>query len=72
MYICNNCEAVFETPDTHEEHHPYGDTYAVEEWAVYPHCAENDFSLAQECSGCGEYVADLDDGLCEICYNETE
>ena len=71
MYICNNCEAVFETPGTHEERHPYGMTSATEYWAVCPFCGETDFNEAKKCDRCGEYVAELDEGLCDCCYGDT-
>lgn len=70
MYICNNCESVFETPDVHEERHPYGDTYATEHWYVCPHCGDTDFDEAKKCERCGKYVAELDEGLCDCCYGE--
>jgi hypothetical protein len=70
MLICNECGEVFEEPKIIEEHHPYGMTYATEHWAVCPHCEETDFQEARQCTQCGEYVADLEEGLCEICYDE--
>ena len=70
MYICNNCGEVFETPDTYKEHHPYGMTTASEEWAVCPSCGDNDFSEAKQCMLCGEYVAEIDLGLCDVCYGD--
>lgn len=70
MYICNNCGAVFETPRTHEEHHPYGMTSATEIWAICPHCDDTDFSDAKQCEHCGEFVAELHDGLCDVCHGD--
>lgn len=70
MYICNNCEAVFETPAVHEEKHPYGMTYATEYWSVCPHCQDTDFDEAEKCERCGEYVAELDEGLCDVCHGD--
>lgn len=70
MYICNSCGLVFETPDVQEERHPYGDTYATEKWYVCPHCKDNDFDEAEKCERCGEYVAELDEGLCDVCHGE--
>ena len=70
MYICNNCEEVFEKPKIYYEHHPYGMGYAEERWVVCPHCGEADFEEAKECKRCGEYVAELEDGLCDVCYSE--
>ena len=38
MYICSECEGVFEEPETYEEHHPYGMGTASETWYVCPYC----------------------------------
>ena len=70
MFICNECGELFEEPKIIEEHHPYGMGYATEEWAVCPHCKETDFQEAKQCSRCGEYVAELEDGLCDVCYGD--
>lgn len=70
MYICEECESVFEEPKIIEEHHPYGMGYATEEWAVCPHCESTDYTEAKRCKRCGEYFAELDDGLCDICYDD--
>lgn len=70
MYICNNCGAVFSEPDTYEEHHPYGMGYAAEKWAVCPFCEETDYSEAKQCERCGEFAAELNNGLCECCYGD--
>ena len=70
MYICNECGLVFENYETYEEHHPYGMTSATETWAVCPHCGEAGFEEAKECSRCGNFVAELTDGLCDCCYEE--
>ena len=68
MYICNECEEVFEEPKIIEEHHPYGMGFATEEWAVWPFCQDSDIQEAERCEECGQYVAELGDGLCEACY----
>ena len=71
MFICHECGEVFEEPKIIEEHHPYGMTYATEEWAVCPHCGENNFDKAKKCSMCGEYVAEVDEEeLCEVCHSD--
>lgn len=48
MFICNECGELFEEPKHIEEHHPYGDSFATEEWAVCPHCEQNDFNIYEE------------------------
>ena len=70
MFICNECGELFEEPIYIKEHHPYGDGYATEEWAVCPYCKENDLDVAERCIQCGEYFADLTSGLCDICYDD--
>ena len=70
MFICNNCGAIFEDCKIIEEHHPYGMGYATEEWAVCPHCEDTDFAEAEECKRCGELFAELDEGLCDVCYGD--
>ena len=71
MYICNNCGAVFDTPDTQTESHPYGEGYAQEKWSVCPCCGDNDFDEAKECRMCGELVSELNEGLCDCCYGDV-
>ena len=70
MYICSNCGEVFDEPKTIEEHHPYGMTYATEYWSVCPHCHDSDYSEAEQCEMCGEFVAETRDGLCDCCYGD--
>lgn len=71
MFICDTCGEIFEEPKIVKEFHPYGDTYAEENWAVCPHCKDNNFEKAKKCSRCGEYVMKLKDDLCEDCYSDT-
>lgn len=70
MYICNNCGAIFETPSIYEEHHPYGMTSATEIWAICPHCEDTEIEDAKQCERCGEYFAELHEGLCDCCYGD--
>ena len=70
MYICNNCGETFEDCKIIVEHHPYGMTSATEYWSVCPHCESTDFAEAKKCERCGEYVAELEDGLCDVCYGD--
>ena len=70
MYICNECEEVFEQPKVVVERHPWGMGYAEEEFCECPCCGSGNFEEAEECSLCGEYVAELEDGLCNICYSD--
>lgn len=68
MYICNVCEETFEEPKIIKEKHPYGKSYAEEPIAVCTHCEETDFQEAKKCERCGNYVPELKEGLCDICY----
>lgn len=68
MYICTDCGAVFETAKIEKENHPYGMGYATEEYCVCPSCGSTNFSEAEKCELCGEYCAELNEGLCESCY----
>ena len=70
MFICNNCSETFYEYDTYNEYHPYGDGTAAETWAVCPYCSDTDFDEAKKCKRCGEYVAELDEGLCEYCHGD--
>lgn len=70
MYICEECEKVFEEPKVLEEHHPYGMTYATEYFAVCPYCESTNYEEAHECERCGEYFVSLLDGLCDICFED--
>lgn len=70
MYICNSCGATFETAKTIEEHHPYGMSTAAERWAVCPQCEDTDYTEAKQCEHCGELVAELNNGLCDICHDD--
>ena len=70
MFICNNCGETFETCGIYEEHHPYGMTFATERFAICPHCEDTDISEAKQCERCGEFFAELDEGLCDCCYGD--
>ena len=70
MYICNNCGETFDEFETIEEHHPYGNGTAAEKWAVCPYCNDTDFDEAKKCERCGEYFAELNEGLCDCCHGE--
>lgn len=70
MYICNNCGEVFEDCKIIEEHHPYGMGTATENWYVCPYCEDTSFSEAEQCEMCGEFVTELNDGLCDVCYGD--
>lgn len=71
MYICSNCEGVFDEPKTIIEHHPYGMGTAGETWSVCPYCNGAEFSEALQCERCGEYFEELQDGLCDCCYGDV-
>ena len=69
MFICVDCEAVFNEPTIVIETHglpcpPY------EHFAVCPHCKSTNIEEAKLCSRCDTYVLELEDGLCECCYGD--
>lgn len=69
MYICEDCGEVFEEPKTFYESHGL-DSPPYEQWSVCPNCSSTNYKEAHECSRCGEYAANLEDGLCDICYED--
>lgn len=73
MFICAECGALFESPATVEERHPYGMSYASEEWACCPACRDTDILCAKACEKCNEWHAEtqLECGLCDDCAAET-
>ena len=70
MFICNDCGAVFDECKSVGEQHPYGMGFATEYWSVCPYCGENDIDEAKQCKRCGEHFAELEDGLCDLCWDE--
>ena len=69
MYICNNCGAIFDEPNTVIETHGL-DCPPYEHIPVCPECEDTDFVEAQECERCGELFAELEDGLCDACHGD--
>ena len=71
MFICEECNKVFDDPITIEEYHPYGMGYATERWNACPHCESTDIVEVEQCQKCEEYVEELVDGeLCQRCYED--
>ena len=70
MFICENCGHLFEDHKVIREHHPYGMGYASEDFYVCPNCGDDNTVTAKECSRCGEYFAELQDGFCDMCYGD--
>ena len=69
MLICNNCGEVFDEPKIERETHGL-DCPPYEAIAVCPHCEDTDICEAKKCERCGEYFAELDEGLCDVCYGD--
>lgn len=72
MYICLECGAVFEEPETWEEGR--GEFWGFpcsETVSGCPECG-GDYEEALQCAECGEwfFTDELDDGLCEDCQEE--
>lgn len=70
MYICNDCGEVFSDHKIVKDPRPYGMSVAYEEFGVCPHCNSDDWSEAEQCVRCGEYVAELHDGFCDCCHGD--
>lgn len=70
MYICNDCGEVFSDHKIIEDPRPYGMGYVNERFGVCPHCDSDDWSEAEQCTRCGEYFAELEDGLCDVCHGD--
>jgi len=69
MYICRDCDYVFEKPARWKESiGEYWGTVVYESMVGCPRCL-GEFDDADQCVGCGEYlvVGTLEDGLCEEC-----
>ena len=72
MYKCIECEAIFEDPETWEEDRgEYWGVPCTETVSGCPKC-RGGFEEAVECKRCGNvhFADELDDGLCECCYDE--
>lgn len=74
MYLCLNCNKLFENPIPIHEYHDELDDNQVEQYYGCPHCRSNDYVETIQCDLCGEYVTDvyvkLKDGTvaCSDCY----
>jgi uncharacterized protein CbrC (UPF0167 family) len=73
MFICDECRCFFDDPERVEERHPYGESYAIEEYYCCPKCGGG-FSEASICEECGEYFAEeeLVGGLCPECLEKAK
>lgn len=72
MYLCLDCDALFEEPREYVETHGL-DTPPYETWSGCPECA-GAYVETMECSECGEWImgeyVELGGGMviCEKCY----
>lgn len=71
MYRCNECGNLFEEGEQAiwYEHHPCGMGTALEEFSGCPLC-KGDYEKIKPCIVCGEYVQNLEEGVCESCRKE--
>ena len=62
MYICNNCDTIFEKPDTKKIY--FEDYYKISEimhsrtphnLEICPYCKDDDIEELVVCDGCGEW-----------------
>jgi hypothetical protein len=76
MYICLDCESLFERPGKHIETHGL-DTPPYEEWYECPYCG-GDYVQTEQCDLCGYWIAgkyvELENGwlVCEDCYQPKD
>lgn len=76
MFVCIECLAVFETPETYMETHGF-DNPPYEEISCCPYCG-GAYVEAHRCDHCGEWIdgayIKLDNGgrFCENCYMPME
>lgn len=66
MYICKNCNALFESPKITVEYVPTEHGYAPYTTHECPECEEADYSTADRCPNCGEFKAE-GYALCRDC-----
>lgn len=73
MYVCIDCEGLFEDTKRCIETHGL-DTPPYEEWYVCPYCGGGDYVQTEQCDLCGDWITgkyvELDDGrfVCDDCY----
>ena len=70
MFVCLDCGAIFEEPLTVYESMEFWGAPAWEAWGACPNCRSTEIDEAKRCERCGEYVADLEDGLCDLCHDD--
>ena len=76
MWVCTNCNFLFEDPDYWEESHGFNDGQ-FEKWSGCPKCGDR-YVKAHECDCCGEFITGeyvkTEDGerYCENCYARYE
>lgn len=74
MYICLDCEEIFDDPKYCVEKHGL-DSPPYETWNGCPHCGGWDYVEAIKCDICGNYITDdyvetIDGNIyCENCYS---
>lgn len=80
MYMCDNCNAIFETPKIYSEDKTPGESFEgmtfIEYYEGCPICSET-FKEANQCYICGNII-DVDDGIyiddifcCHDCYDKN-
>ena len=55
MYICNDCQEIFDAPGTQTERHYEVPYLRDEHFDVCPFCDSDNIEKAHKCSKCGEY-----------------
>ena len=76
MFVCLDCECVFEDAVRHTETHGFTDGL-YETWYGCPKCGGS-YVETKPCDNCGEYIVDMyiktinGEFLCSNCYTERD
>lgn len=69
MYQCQDCRAVFESPEIYKQQSEEHGKPAFETFYGCPYCYSGDYDKGDECVRCGKFhnYVDLSEGLCQKC-----
>lgn len=72
-FRCNDCDEIFDEPQTLSEYHP--EVHADETFEVCPHCGSTNFEevkLEYFCDECGAELTEEDVSMCYNAENDFE
>lgn len=74
MFVCFDCDAIFEEPATrYENHGEYFGKPAREAYGACPCCGSTEYDAMVKCDRCGEWTATPhyeNIVLCDICFDD--